>query len=79
MTQPRFITLAAWLEANYGTAVKIATARAWITAGKIQPTPQKIGREYFVEPAARYTEPAKRNRMRLLDRVKAGEHGTTAS
>lgn len=79
MTAPR-ITLEAWLAANFAGpgAPTIGAVRRWARTGKIQPPPVKCGRSYYVDPDARYTEPAERGS--LLDKVqKAHAAQTTRS
>lgn len=56
--QPRFLTLEAWLAANYGNAVSIKTARRWVGECRIWPPPEKHGRSYYLERDARYIDPA---------------------
>lgn len=65
------ITLATWLERTYDDACRptINTARAWARTGKLDPPAVKEGREYYVEPATRYTSRPRRKptvRERLL-------------
>lgn len=67
MSNPTFITLEAWIEQTYGGAVKIGTARRWCREGRIYPAPQKHGRQYFLAPEARYTDP--HVPVRLVDRL----------
>lgn len=56
-TLPKLVTLEAWVELTYGTAVQIDTARRWCREGRIYPAPEKHGRSYFVSRDARYTPP----------------------
>lgn len=65
------LTLEAWGKREYGEHVPCrVTLQRWAREGKIQPLPEKHGREYFVEPQARYVnnKPSK-----LLRRI----YGTT--
>jgi hypothetical protein len=55
---PRLITLEAWVLATYGKALSIATARRWVRDGFIYPVPEKHGRAYYLDPGARYVDPA---------------------
>lgn len=50
------ISLSEWLSSRYsGTkAPTITTARRWARTGLIHPAPEKHGREYFLQPTARY-------------------------
>ena len=51
----KLITLAAWAKEVYGDAApKSPTLCTWARTGKIQPPPEKHGREYFVVPDAHY-------------------------
>lgn len=50
------ITLEAWAKLRYDPAPAIRTLRRWANAGNIQPAPQKIGRIYMVNPAAKYVD-----------------------
>lgn len=70
MPVAKFITLEAWLELTYGTAVSIGTGRRWCRENRITPKPEKHGRTYFVTPDARYTDVRAANRPRLVDRIK---------
>jgi hypothetical protein len=70
----RLITLEAWIALNYAPecAPTIATARRWANAGFIYPKPQKQGRSYYVQAAARYTERSNEPpKLRLVDRLRA--------
>ena len=51
----KLVTLEAWAANLYGEhAPSIYTLRRWCREAKIQPTPQKHGRTYFVSEGARY-------------------------
>jgi hypothetical protein len=53
------ISLQRWLTRIYGDdphAPHLQTARRWCREGKIQPSPEKHGRSYFLDPDARYTD-----------------------
>jgi hypothetical protein len=49
------ITLEAWAVARYNPPPSIRTLRLWARELRIYPTPQKVGRTYYVDPDARYT------------------------
>jgi hypothetical protein len=70
--EPRLITLEAWIEHTYGSAVSIATARRWCRECRITPAPQKHGRAYFVAPDARYIDLSK-TRPRLVEALRAAD------
>ena len=46
------ISLEKWAAMNFDPPPAIRTARLWIKAGKIYPTPVKVGRAYYVEQNA---------------------------
>lgn len=56
--EPRrpLISLASWVARTYdpNDAPHMNTVRRWVKRKLIQPAPQKQGREFFVDPAARY-------------------------
>lgn len=55
--KPRFMTLKAWAQAQYGEdAPTMNTLRRWCRDLKIYPFPKKHGRTYFVLPTAQYVE-----------------------
>ena len=58
----KLISLRAWAKRVYGDeAPAQTTLRKWARTAQIEPIPQKHGREYFVEPDARYRAAAERN------------------
>ena len=53
--RPRFVPLRVWAEMQFGDhAPHNNTLLKWVHEGRIQPQPQKIGRMYWVKPAAEY-------------------------
>lgn len=48
------ITLEAWAEAQFDPPPSRYTLRKWARNCRIFPVPQKVGREYRVDPHARY-------------------------
>jgi hypothetical protein len=51
----KLITLDQWAAQTYGDAApNLNTLRRWARDARIYPTPQKHGRAYFVDPAAKY-------------------------
>jgi predicted site-specific integrase-resolvase len=65
----KLIPLSEWREARYGDAINQDTARRWARTGKIQPTPKKEGREFFVQPNAEYIDPSSPPK-RLVNRIR---------
>jgi hypothetical protein len=58
-----------WATAVYGQdAPCIHTLRRWARDGRIYPLPVKQGRSYFVQPEARYVDPA--NPSTLMEAVR---------
>lgn len=52
---PRYLTLQEWAISVYGEYAPCnATLYSWTKNGFIQPSPQKTGRRWFVEPDAIY-------------------------
>lgn len=53
------IRLEEWLERAYAKPrPSLLTARRWAREGKIWPAAEKHGRAYYVQPHARYIDPA---------------------
>lgn len=52
--QPRFVTLDEWATAMFTKVPHINTLRRWVSEGRIQPQPQKIGRIWRVKRDAVY-------------------------
>lgn len=46
------ISLEKWAAKNFDPAPAVRTIRLWIRDGKIYPTPEKVGRAYYVEENA---------------------------
>lgn len=56
---PPKIRLEQWLEHAYAEPrPSLLTARRWCREGKIWPKAEKHGRAYYVQPHARYIDPA---------------------
>lgn len=58
----RKISLTEWDNLHFEKAHSISTLRKWARDGFINPAPEKVGREYMVQPDAIYCPP---NRDRL--------------
>jgi hypothetical protein len=69
------IRLDEWLKREFDPPPAIRTARLWINAGKIYPTPVKIGRSYYVEQNAVFNDGSAR--QSLAQRV-LQKHGRTS-
>lgn len=67
------VTLETWIETQFAPECRphINTVRRWAATHRIQPEPVKCGRSYYVDPAARYTDPNTPPKTRLIDRVRA--------
>lgn len=50
------VTLRAWADKQWDPPPSVHTLRRWTREGRIFPWPEKRGREYFVDPDARYIE-----------------------
>lgn len=59
------ITLEEWDLLNHSQPHNKRTLQTWAREGRIQPKPQKRGRQYWVRPDARYQEPDKARITRL--------------
>jgi hypothetical protein len=69
------LPLQVWAERVYGeNAPSIVTLRAWARDARIQPAPEKHGRTYFVPAGARYVEPGRKPRKRLVSRLYGSEN-----
>lgn len=56
----KLITLEEWAKAIYGDrSPALNTLRRWAREARLYPAAEKHGRTYFVDPAARYIDPAK--------------------
>jgi hypothetical protein len=61
---PQLVPLEVWAHDIYGTASPgLNTLRRWAREGKIQPSPKKHGRTYFVQANAEYVEPGDAGRL----------------
>lgn len=52
--KPRFITLQEWAVATFSKVPHNNTLLRWVSEGRIQPQPEKIGRIWRVKPTAVY-------------------------
>lgn len=70
------ITLQQWVALNYDAAgaPTMDTVRTWARDGKIQPQPQKQGREYYCDPDAVYDDGSAPG---LVQRIKERMRGRT--
>lgn len=59
------LTLPEWDLALFNGRHSINTLRNWARTGRIQPAPQLVGREYLVDPKAKYVNP-NHDRIRRL-------------
>jgi hypothetical protein len=50
------VTLPTWAAAQWDPAPSVDRLRRWARNGNISPPPQKVGREYYVLPTARYVD-----------------------
>jgi hypothetical protein len=49
------LTLPDWAKSRFGNnAPHIVTLRRWVREGRIFPIPKKVGKTWFVKPAAEY-------------------------
>lgn len=74
MTQ-KLLTLQAWLALTYaeGSAPHINTIRRWIKDGKIQPQPEKQGRDFYFTADARYNDGSQPSLVkRMKERMSRG-------
>lgn len=46
------ITLHAWAAARYDPPPSAWVLRKWVREGEIQPPPEKVGRDYYVDESA---------------------------
>lgn len=69
------ITLKEWDQAQFNGRHSIGTLRNWARTGRIKPEPQLVGREYLVDPKARYVRPDTNriNRLRQAKRMLSDE------
>lgn len=50
------ITLAEWASANWSPPPSRESLWRWARLGRIAPPPQKVGRQYYVAPDAKYVD-----------------------
>jgi hypothetical protein len=72
MNKPK-ITLIEWAAARYDPAPSAWVLRAWVRDGQIYPTPEKVGRTYYVEQNARRVNP-QQPRLSLVERLELEAH-----
>jgi hypothetical protein len=65
--QPQYLTLEQWAEGRFVETPSLHTLRALARTGKFDPPAVKIGKAYYVEPAAKVRP---NRRPTLLDRLK---------
>lgn len=78
----RRITLQTWLVQTYepGEGPTLNTARSWARKGKLDPPAVKEGREYYVDPGARYNPDAKKKaKPTVAERLRAETENSCAS
>lgn len=56
MKRKQKLTLGAWAQKQFEKPPTTHTLRRWARDLKIFPFPQKVGREYLVDPDARYVD-----------------------
>lgn len=69
------VLLAAWAALRYDPAPSAWTLRQWAREGDIHPAPEKVGRDWYVDPTATRLvsdAPAAPRRRSVVDRVRAG-------
>lgn len=77
------ITLLEWAEQKFSQPYKLNTLRMWARTGRIYPAPEKIGRDWQVNPNAQYVNPRNpkdvaekakpANKYRLLERINGSQ------
>lgn len=67
------ITLLEWFDLNSIKGNRdLKKLQRWVREGKINPTPEKEGRQYWVEPTAKLIKPRKtRSASHLVEKIKA--------
>ena len=55
----KYIPLTSWAARLYDPIPSLHTLRAWCRLDRIQPPPQKVGREYRVREDAAYVSPSR--------------------
>lgn len=69
------IKLRTWIRQTFGAdAPTMWTARKWARDGKIQPKPQKVGREYYCRENAEYTARPSHSLLRRIHADEAESH-----
>ena len=64
------VTLTAWAEARYDPVPSLWTLRRWAREGELHPTPELVGKTYYVDAnARRLSVPAPGGT--LVDRLKS--------
>lgn len=63
------VTLTTWAASHFSPPPADRTLRLWVREGRIIPAPVKVGRSYYVDPAARHI--AEIDRSTLLSRLQA--------
>lgn len=76
----KLITLAEWAESKFSQPYKKGTLWMWARTGRIYPPPEKIGRNWWVEPNAKYVNPHNlkdvaqktkpESQLKLVERIK---------
>lgn len=66
--QPEYILLKAWAERKFDPVPSVHTLRALARTDRIEPPPQLVGRDYYVEPDAKLKEPGSTLVRKLKDR-----------
>lgn len=64
------LSLTEWDQAVFNGRHSINTLRYWARTGRIQPTPQLVGREYLVDPKAKYIN-LNKDRIQRLRQAKS--------
>lgn len=68
MATEKLVPVRKWAEDMLGDyCVSRNTLIKWVNAGKIQPQPIKLGREFFCSPDARYIDPAAERITRMAN------------
>lgn len=56
MREPPKITLRTWAKRKWDPPPSARTLQRWVHNANIDPPPEKVGREYYVEPDAKYID-----------------------
>jgi len=65
------IPLTTWAQRHYDPAPSVWVLRKWAREGQIHPAPERVGREWFVEEAAKRLATGATPRPSLVDRLRA--------